>query len=50
MKQTTTEILHKHDEVLKQQLEELKDANRVLREKLYELNYKKANQEWAEND
>ena len=48
--QTTTELLHKHIEVLQQQIEEVKETNKKLREKLSELGYKKANQEWAEND
>ena len=48
--QTTTEFLHKHIRILQQQIEELKETNRKLREKLSELGYKKANQEWVEND
>tara|TARA_R100000687_G_scaffold47957_1_gene38321 strand:+ start:182 stop:331 length:150 start_codon:yes stop_codon:yes gene_type:complete len=48
--QTTTGFLHKHIRILQQQIEELKETNRKLREKLSELDYKKANQEWVEND
>ena len=48
--QTTTGLLHKHIEVLQQQIEEVKETNKKLREKLSELGYKKANQEWVEND
>ena len=48
--QTTTELLHKHIEVLQKQLEEVKETNKKLSEKLSELGYKKANQEWVEND
>ena len=48
--QTTTEFLHKHIRILQQQLVELNETNKKLREKLSELDYKKANQEWVEND
>ena len=34
----------------KRKIKELKETNRKLREKLSELDYKKANQEWVEND
>ena len=43
-------LLHKHIRILQQQLEEVKETNRKLREKLSALGYKKANQEWVEND
>jgi|TARA_R100001530_G_scaffold122957_1_gene90743 predicted RNase H-like nuclease (RuvC/YqgF family) len=50
MKQTIEERLHKHIEILKQQLEKERDENKKLKEKLSEFDYRKANQGWVEND
>jgi len=45
---TTNEILHKNIEILKQQLEEKEETIKFLYKELSKLNYKRANQSWAE--
>ena len=45
---TTNEILHKNIEILKQQLKEKEETIKKLRKELSKLNYKRANQSWAE--
>ena len=46
--QTTNEVLHKNIKILKQQLEKKEETIKKLRKELSKLNYKRANQSWAE--
>jgi hypothetical protein len=47
---TTQDLWHKQVKALKKQLEEKDNIIKELRLKLEDLNYKKANQEWVENN
>ena len=46
----TTELLHKQIKTLKNIIEDREETIKRLRKDLSELQYKKANQTWVEND
>ena len=47
---TTIDKLHKHVEILNNQLEEKEKTIKDLRQEIEKFNYNKANQSWVEND